>query len=99
MSWFKATRASGEKCGPGEFCVEDSDGVEWQVTAVESKKPFQTIAMSNQVVCLNKNYECNWELRGDLHQSVRELIAEEERAKKPDETLFETYPGAFDQIL
>lgn len=77
MDWSVVTRSSGEKCGPGEFVVEDSDGVEWQVTAIESKKVPGTVTCLNEVVCMNRGYECGWELRGDLQQAVKDFIAGE----------------------
>ena len=83
MDWFKALRSSGEKNQPGEFTVEDSDGAEWQVTAVESKKKPGTLILLNEVVCMNKGYECGWEMRGDIHQAVKDLL-EVEAAEDPD---------------
>ena len=83
MDWFKALRSSGEKNQPGEFTVEDSDGVEWQVTAIDSKKKPGTLTLLNEVVCMNKGYECGWELRGDIHQAVKELL-DAEAAEDPD---------------
>ena len=74
MEWFKATRSTGEKNQPGEFTVEDSDGAEWQVTAIDSKKKPGTLTLLNEVVCMNKGYECGWEMRGDIHQAVKELL-------------------------
>ena len=83
MEWFKATRATGEKNQPGEFTVEDSDGDEWQVTAIESKKKPGTLTLLNEVVCMNKGYECGWEMRGDIHQAVKDLL-EAEAAEDPE---------------
>lgn len=77
MQWFSVTRSSGEKAGPGEFVVEDEDGVEWQVTAIESKKVLGTVTCLNEVVCMNRRYECDWELRGDLQDAVKEFIKKE----------------------
>lgn len=74
MEWFKATRSTGEKNQPGEFTVEDSDGAEWQVTAIDSKTKPGTLTLLNEVVCMNKGYECGWEMRGDIHQAVKELL-------------------------
>ena len=74
MEWFKATRSTGEKNQPGEFTVEDSDGAEWQVTAIDSKNKPGTLTLLNEVVCMNKGYECGWEMRGDIHQAVKELL-------------------------
>jgi hypothetical protein len=74
VEWFKATRATGDKNQPGEFTVEDSDGAEWQVTAIESKKKPGTLTLLNEVVCMNKGYECGWEMRGDIHQAVKDLL-------------------------
>ena len=74
MDWFKATRSSGEKNQPGEFTVEDSDGAEWQVTAIESKKKPGTLTLLNEVVCMNKGYECGLEMRGDIQQAVKDLL-------------------------
>jgi len=83
MDWFKATRASGEKNKPGEFVVEDSAGVEWQVTAIDSKKKPGTLTLLNEVVCMNRGYECGWEMRGDIHQAVKELL-DAEAAEDPE---------------
>ena len=77
MDGLVVARGSGEKCGPGEFTVEDSDGVEWQVTAIESKKTPGAVTCLNEVVCMNRGYECGWELRGDLQQAVKDFIAGE----------------------
>ena len=77
MQWFSVTRSSGEKAGPGEFVVEDEDGVEWQVTAIESKKVPGTVTCLNEVVCMNRRYECDWELRGDLQDAVKEFVKKE----------------------
>ena len=74
MDWFKALRSSGEKNKPGEFTVEDSEGVEWQVTAIDSKTKPGTLTLLNEVVCMNRGYECSWELRADIQQAVRDLI-------------------------
>lgn len=83
MEWFKATRATGDKNQPGEFTVEDSDGAEWQVTAIDSKKKPGTLTLLNEVVCGNKGYECGWEMRGDIHQAVKELL-DAEAAEDPE---------------
>ena len=83
MEWFKATRSTGEKNQPGEFTVEDLDGAEWQVAAIDSKKKPGTLTLLNEVVCMNKGYECGWEMRGDIHQAVKELL-EAEAAEDPD---------------
>ena len=77
MQWFSVTRSSGEKTGPGEFVVEDEDGVEWQVTVIESKKVPGTLSYLNEVVCMNRRYECGWELRGDLQDAVEDFIKKE----------------------
>jgi len=77
MRWFKAMRSTGEKNQPGEFTVEDSDGVEWQVTAIDSKKKPGTLTLLNEVVCMNRGYECGSEMRADIHQAVRDLIDSE----------------------
>lgn len=77
MQWFSVTRSSGEKTGPGEFVVEDEDGVEWQVTAIESKKVPGTVTCLNEIACMNRRYECDWELRGDLQDAVKEFIKKE----------------------
>lgn len=77
LHWFNITRSSGEKAGPGEFVVEDSDGVEWQVTAVMSMRVPGTVTCLNEIVCMNRRYECDWELRGDLQDAVKELIEAE----------------------
>lgn len=74
MSCFKALRSSGEKNAPGKFVVEDSDGVQWQVTAIDSKKKPGTLTLLNDVVCMNRRYECDWYLRGDIHGAVREVL-------------------------
>ena len=83
MEWFKAKRSTGERNQPGEFIVEDSDGAEWQVTAIDSKKKPGTLTLLNEVVCMNKGYECGWEMRGDIHQAVKELL-DVEAAEDPD---------------
>jgi hypothetical protein len=75
--WFKATRTSGDKNKPGEFVVEDSEGAEWQVTAIDSKKKPGTLTLLNEVVCMNKRYECDWVLRGDIQEAVCELLKDE----------------------
>jgi len=78
MQSFTITRVSGEKCGPGEFHVEDSDGVEWQATAIPSKKYPGKLVCLNEVICMNRNYECNWELRGDIQDRTIEFIEAEQ---------------------
>lgn len=80
MNWYNVTRSSGEKAGPGEFVVEDEDGVEWQVTVIESKKVPGTLSYLNEVVCMNRRYECDWGLRGDLQDAVETFIAGEKDA-------------------
>lgn len=77
MQWFSVTRSSGEKTGPGEFVVEDEDGVEWQVTVIYSKKVLGELTYLNEIACMNRRYECDWELRGDLHDAVKEFIKKE----------------------
>jgi hypothetical protein len=67
-------RMSGERGNIGEFCVEDDNGTEWQVTAVPSKKVQGGIAFLNEVVSLNTMYEPSWELRQDLQDAVRNFI-------------------------
>lgn len=74
MKWFTVTRSSGEKQGIGEFTVEDSEGVEWQVTTTYSKKEPGKIVCLNEVVCMNRGYECGTELRGDIQQAVKDFI-------------------------
>lgn len=74
---FTVTRTTGEKRGPGEFVVEDSDGIEWQVTAVESEKTPGRMTCLNEVVCMNRGYEATWELRGDLQDAVKRFIDDE----------------------
>jgi hypothetical protein len=76
--WFTVTRSSGEKGGIGEFVVEDAEGVEWQVTAVNSTKKEGAITFLNEVVCMNRMYDCSWELRYDLHDAVRNFIEGED---------------------
>lgn len=77
MQWFNITRSSGEKAGPGEFVVEDSEGVEWQVTAVMSTVVPGKVVCLNEIPCLNRMYLCNWELQYDLQDAVKELIEAE----------------------
>ena len=71
---FTITRGTGEKGGPGEFTVEDEDGVEWQVTVIESKQRPGSLTCLNEVVCLNRGYECGWELKGDLQDAAKRFI-------------------------
>jgi hypothetical protein len=54
MQWFNVVRSSGDIGGPGEFVVEDSEGVEWQVTAVMSTKVPGKVTCLNEVVCMNR---------------------------------------------
>mgnify|MGYP000138510539 CR=1 FL=1 len=77
MEWFKATRASGDKNGPGEFTVEDSEGVEWQVPVIPSKVRPGMLSCARPVVCLNRGYECGDELEYDVFEAVREVLETE----------------------
>lgn len=77
MMFFNVTRSSGEKAGPGEFVVEDEDGVEWQVTVIPSKKNPGELTCLNEIACMNRRYDCGWELRLDLQDAVKSFIAGE----------------------
>lgn len=75
-AWFKATRCSGEKTGIGEFNVEDEEGVEWQVTVILSKRTNKPL-VSRPVVCVNRRYNADIELEGDIMDAVREVLDKE----------------------
>lgn len=77
MRHFHVERCSGEKGGPGEFGLCDENGIEWQVTVVESKKTVGGFTCLYEVVCMNANYECSWELRGDLFDAAKGFITKE----------------------
>lgn len=81
MNWFKATRCTGDNGGIGEFHVEDSQGVEWLVRMIESKKNPGKLVYEKPIVCLNHNYNCGYELEGDLYDSVKALLTEESGQK------------------
>lgn len=81
MRWFKATRCSGDKNQPGEFVVEDYDGTEWQVQVTEGRMRSEKLTCAKPV-CMNRGYECGFDLEWDITESVRKVLTEESAEAK-----------------
>lgn len=77
----KVSRTVGDKCGPGEFLVEDWDNdMQWQLRVI-SREPDRRnprgLAVVSEVVCLTHSVEPDVMLAGDLYDAVRDAIEEE----------------------
>ena len=74
FKYLSLSRLTGPSGGPGSFVLEDYNGTEWELTAIQSKKDPTKVAMLNQINCMNAGYEPSWELRGDMQDAVEDFI-------------------------
>jgi len=77
MKWFTATRSTGDVNEPGEFAVEDAEGLTWQVTVIGSKVTPGKLACARPVVCMTRDLKPGHELQGDIIDAVEEVLEEE----------------------
>ncbi len=74
FKYLSLSRLTGPSGGPGTFVLEDYDGTEWELTAVESKKAPTKVDMLSQIDCLNADYVPSWELRRYMQDAVKGFI-------------------------